>query len=642
MFDWKGVNMTKQISEEDVYLFHQGTHYFSYQFLGCHRDGVKTRFVVWAPHAKKVELAGDFNDWSGKGYALTKLDNAELWYGSFSDIQENTRYKYRITAPNGDIFLKADPYAFRAELRPLTASVIPSWKQYMWGDQEWELLKAESDPYHSPLLIYELHAGSWKRDDQNLPISYRVLASQLIPYVKELGYTHIELLPLAEHPLDASWGYQITSYYAPTSRHGSINDLKYFIDQCHQHQIGVIIDWVPGHFCKDDHGLRQFDGEALYEYKDPKKAEKPLWGTLTFDYGKPEVQSFLISNAIYWLKEFHVDGLRVDAVASMTSLNFDRPDSEEKLVNSFGNELNLEAIAFLQKLNEVVFHYFPKALMMAEDSSDLPLITHPTSKGGIGFNFKWNMGWMNDLLKYMELDPIYRKWHHQLLTFSMMYHYSENFVLPLSHDEVVHGKKSLLNKMPGDQWQQFANLRLLYGYMMVHPGKKLLFMGGEFGQYIEWRFQQALDWHLFDYPLHHALFHYLTELHKFYHHQPSLYQLDYHPSGFQWIDPDNHEQSILIFIRKALDLENHLLIVCNFTPVVYYDFNIGVPTPGTYRELFNSDAACYGGSDQSNTEIHFSFPEGWHGQDQHIKIKVPPLAICIFQQVLESTEEELE
>ncbi|WP_163537930.1 1,4-alpha-glucan branching protein GlgB [Gracilibacillus sp. YIM 98692] len=629
--------MTSLITDYDHYLFHQGTHYFSYQFLGCHpyRSHHITgwQFVVWAPNATAVSLAGDFNDWTGYDYPLTRISTSGLWAGTFTEIDEETPYKFLITPSNGTPILKSDPYAFATELRPNTASLTPSNDIYMWKDQDWESKKKKVNPHESPILIYELHAGTWKQKKDGSYYSYRELADLLIPYVKELGYTHIELLPLAEHPLDRSWGYQITGYYAPTSRYGTPNDFKYFVDQCHQHQIGVIMDWVPGHFCKDAHGLRLFDGEPLFEYEDLEKAEKPSWGTLTFDFGRPEVQSFLISNAIFWLSEYHIDGLRVDAVASMTNLNFDREAEKQPLKNGLGGYENLEAVAFLKKLNEVVFQYFPSALMMAEDSSDSPLISKPTWLGGLGFNFKWDMGWMNDVLEYMSYDPVYRKWHHNLLTFSMMYAYTENFVLPLSHDEVVHGKKSLLDKMPGDQWQQFANLRLLYGYMITHPGKKLLFMGGEFGQYIEWRDQYELDWLLFDYPLHASMHTYVSDLQKFYLEQPSLYKLDHDPSGFEWIDPDNHEQSILIFQRKSGKSNEEIFIVCNFTPVVYNDFKMGVPHPGTYQEIFNSDAANYGGSDQRNQGQLTTISETWHGQKQHIKIKVPPLAICIFQRV---------
>lgn len=628
--------MVNEISETDIFLFHQGTNYHSYQLLGCHpsSSNKKTgfRFVVWAPNAINIEVVGDFNDWCGDNFSLEKFNQSGLWVGFFENIEPNSRYKYRVTPSQGPAFLKADPYAKQAEVRPHTASLTPSIDTYNWNDQLWEEKKRTTNPYSDPILIYEIHLGSWRKKEDGSLYSYRELAELLIPYIKKLGYTHLELLPLAEHPFDLSWGYQVTGYYAVTSRYGSPNDFKYFVDQCHQHNIGVILDWVPGHFCKDEHGLRQFDGTTLYEYQDPKKAEKRSWGTLTFDFGRPEVQSFLISNAIFWLKEYHIDGLRVDAVASMTSLNFDRSSEEEALKNSYGGEENLEALAFIKKLNEVVFDFSPTTLMMAEDSSDIPGVSKPTYLGGLGFNFKWDMGWMNDMLSYMQYDPVYRKWHHNLLTFSFMYTYSENFVLPLSHDEVVHGKRSLLNKMPGDMWQQFANLRLLYGYMMVHPGKKLLFMGGEFGQYIEWRDQHELDWMLFDYPLHAQLFEYVAALNHFYRKNPSLYQLDHDPTGFQWIDPDNMEQSIIAFERKGENASESLLILCNFTPTVHYDYKVGVSAPGIYKEVFNSDADCYGGSDQCNTDFHHSFSERWNNQEQHIKVKIPPLALVIFQQ----------
>ncbi|MDC3417636.1 1,4-alpha-glucan branching protein GlgB [Aquibacillus salsiterrae] len=626
--------MSISVYEQDVFLFHQGTNYYSHHLLGCHHVTQNKQsglcFAVWAPRARAVEVAFDRNNWTGNNYSLDRVNEEGLWVGFFTDIKPNTCYKYRITPMHGPAFLKADPYARRAEVRPRTASVTPSVAKYRWKDSKWEAKKKRSNPHQEPINIYEVHLGSWRIKEDGSFYTYKELADRLIPYVKELGYTHLELLPLAEHPYDLSWGYQITGYFAVTSRYGTPNEFKYFVDQCHEHELGVIMDWVPGHFCKDAHGLRQFDGEPLYEYKDSRRAEKKSWGTLTFDFGRPEVQSFLISNAIFWFDEYHIDGLRVDAVASMTSLNFDRNDGEEQLENGYGGDENLEAIAFLKKLNEVVFRYFPGALMMAEDSSDLPGVSKPTYLGGLGFNFKWNMGWMNDMLQFMEYDPVYRKWHHNLLTFSFMYTYNENFVLPLSHDEVVHGKKSLLNKMPGDQWQQFANLRLLYGYMITHPGKKLLFMGGEFGQYIEWRDQHELDWLLLDYPLHNQLFDYVKELNHFYRNHPSLFSLDHHPSGFEWIDPHNVDQSIICFQRKSEDPSEMLLILCNFTPNVYYNYKIGVPTPGQYKEIFNSDAASFGGSDQCNTGLHDSFFKKWHGYDQHIQVKVPPLAISIF------------
>ncbi|WP_112180568.1 1,4-alpha-glucan branching protein GlgB [Paraliobacillus zengyii] len=627
--------MSTFTSDSDVFLFHQGTNYYSHQLLGCHQkiqNNIKgLRFVVWAPHAVSLSVVGDFNDWTGNDYPLERINSAGLWIGFFTTIMPNVCYKYQITTSDGSILLKADPYAQQAEVRPRTASITPNSELYMWNDAAWQQKKQTYYSYREPILIYEMHLGSWRTKEDGSLYSYQEIAEQLIPYIKDLGYTHIELLPLAEHPFDLSWGYQITGYYAVTSRFGSPNDFKYFVDQCHQNNIGVIMDWVPGHFCKDAHGLRQFDGEALYEYSDTSKAEKKSWGTLTFDFGRPEVQSFLISNAIFWLDTYHIDGLRIDAVASMVFLNFDRQDEEEKLKNSFGGDENLEALAFLKKLNEVVFKFFPNVLMMAEDSSDLPGISKPTYLGGLGFNFKWDMGWMNDFLTYMEYDPVYRKWHHNLLTFSFMYMYSENFVLPLSHDEVVHGKRSLLNKMPGDRWQQFANLRLLYGFMMVHPGKKLLFMGGEFGQYIEWRDQHELDWLLLEYPLHAQLLDYVKALNHFYRKTPALFKLDHDPKGFEWIDADNVDQSIIAFKRKSDKHSEAVYILCNFTPHVYYDYKIGVTEPGKYQEIFNSDSSIYGGSNQCNTDLHDSFPTEWHGCANHIKVKVSPLAISVFK-----------
>lgn len=622
------------MNEDAIYLFHQGTNYQVYQLLGCHfiewegEEGF--RFAVWAPHAKRVAIAADFNEWKGQTHELTRLNDEGIWVGFFSDIPPNTAYKYHITTADNEMILKADPYAGQAEIRPRTASLTPSLEVYEWKDTAWQKEMRTYNPYTSPISIYEVHLGSWKLKENGDHLTYTELAETLIPYVLNLGFTHIELLPLAEHPFDLSWGYQITGYYAVTSRYGTPEEFKAFVDTCHRAGIGVIMDWVPGHFCKDDFGLRQFDGEALYEYRDLKKAEKHNWGTLAFDFGRPEVQSFLVSNAIYWLEEFHIDGIRVDAVASMLYLNFDRSEHEGKIFNSYGGEENLEATAFLRKLNKTVFQYRPNALMMAEDSTDYPLITAPTYLGGLGFNFKWNMGWMNDMLEYMEMDPIYRKWHHNLVTFSFMYTFTENFLFPLSHDEVVHGKKSLLSKMPGDQWQQFAGLRLLIGYMFSHPGKKLLFMGAELALYSEWKDKEELDWHLLDYPLHKGMFDYIKAIHCLFKGEPALYELDHEPEGFAWIDPHQIDQSVIAFRRRAKCKKEELVIVCNFTPNVHYDYKIGVPEPGVYEEIFNSDAEIFGGSGQYNDE-HFSFPKKWHGLEQHIKIKVAPLAVMIFK-----------
>ncbi|WP_367576332.1 1,4-alpha-glucan branching protein GlgB [Shouchella shacheensis] len=627
------------VRKDDVYLFHQGTNYYSYKLLGCHEEvqnGARGyRFAVWAPNAEAVSVVGDFNEWQGRDYRLTRLNRAGVWVGFFVNVTEGQAYKYELVTPEGDVRLKADPYATQAELKPATASIIKAKSRYNWNDRGWYEQKKKQNSDQSPISIYEVHAGTWRRREDGGYYSYLDLVETLIPYVKELGFTHIEFLPLSEHPFDGSWGYQITGYYAVTSRYGPNEDFKYFVDKCHQANIGVIMDWVPGHFCRDDHGLRQFDGRALYEYAGADKADKALWGTLAFDFGRPEVQSFLISNAMFWLEEYHMDGLRVDAVASMLYLNFDRSDQDPRLVNSFGGEENLEARALLMKLNEVVFKGHPDTLMIAEDSSNLPMVTSPTYEGGLGFNLKWNMGWMNDTLTYMETDPIYRKWHHEKLTFSMMYMHTENFMLPLSHDEVVHGKKSLLDKMPGDQWQQFAHLRLLYGYMMTHPGKKLLFMGGEFGQYIEWRDSAELDWLLLAYPLHFSMKTYMQALNALYRTYPALYEGDHKPGGFEWIDPHHANQSVIAFRRKAIHSNEELIVICNFTPATHFDYNIGVPVPGTYQEIFNSDAERFGGSGKRSVANHFSIPTSWHGLSQHIRVMIPPLSTMIYQQKVE-------
>ncbi|MFB4163698.1 1,4-alpha-glucan branching protein GlgB [Alteribacillus sp. JSM 102045] len=632
-----------QLFEEDIYLFHQGTLYQSHHLLGAHPytlDGqTGCRFAVWAPHAEQVNVAGDFNGWHGGRHALNKISDAGLWAGFFPHIKNGAAYKFEIWQQDGSKILKSDPYAFHSEIRPATASIICNLNSFQWTDEDWMEKQKSYNPYQSPLLIYELHAGTWKQKEDGSFYSYRELAHHLIPYVKDLGYTHIELLPLAEHPFDGSWGYQITGYFSVTSRYGTPDDFKYFINTCHENNIGVIMDWVPGHFCKDDHGLRLFDGKPLYEYQDLRKAEKTSWGTLTFDFGRPEVQSFLVSNAVYWFEEFHVDGLRTDAVASMLYLNFEKHNGEEPVFNSYGGEENLEATAFLKKLNKAVFEYYPHVLMMAEESSEWPLVSAPVHEGGLGFNFKWNMGWMNDIIKYMEMDPIYRKHHHELLTFSLMYAYSENYLLPFSHDEVVHGKKSLLQKMPGDQWQQFAQLRLLFGYMMTHPGKKLMFMGSEIAQYDEWKDQEGLDWVVLEYPLHQLMLDYVKVLNHFYKEYSCLYEKDHDPDGFLWIDADNNDQSVIVFIRQGMEMEDYLIIICNFTPVVRYDFKVGVLEPGSYFEVFNSDHENFGGSGQTNKDILFSVPVPWHNQSQSIQLKVPPFGISIVKKRNEQTKE---
>lgn len=616
-------------SELDRYLFHQGTHYESYAMLGAHlveeNGQAGVRFAVWAPNAERVSVVGDFNSWNGDAHPMKRQPASGIWALFIPGLGEGTIYKYEIRTYSGQLILKADPYAFYAEVKPRTASKVVNLKGYQWNDREWQERKASQSPFDQPMLIYEVHLGSWKNRGFEQYYTYKELTEELIDYVADMGYTHIELLPVMEHPFDGSWGYQTTGYYAITSRYGTPYEFMAFVDRCHQKGIGVILDWVPGHFCRDDHGLRMFDGTACYEYADPKRADNHGWGTSNFNLGKTEVQSFLISNALFWLDVYHIDGLRVDAVAAMLYLDFDKKPGEWN-PNSQGGRENLESIAFLRKLNEQVLTRFPGTLMIAEESSAWPLVTMPPYLGGLGFNYKWNMGWMNDMLRYMELDPIHRKYHHNLVTFSFMYAFSENFVLPISHDEVVHGKKSLLDKMPGDYWQKFANLRAFLGYMMAHPGKKLLFMGAEFGQFIEWNYTQSLDWHLLDYPMHRSLWDYNKALNWFYRNSPALWEQDHSWEGFEWIDANDSEQSVISFVRKGKGPHDLLVVVVNFTPVVRYNYRIGVPIPGIYKEVFNSDYKEWGGSGVANPNPLRSENISWHNREQSISITLPPLA----------------
>jgi 1,4-alpha-glucan branching enzyme len=625
-------------SSEDLYLFHEGSLYQSYKLLGAHVSKVKeqpgVRFTVWAPGAKEVRVIGDFNGWSGSGHIMSPISTLGVWMIFIPEAKQDDHYKYEIVTGDGRILTKADPYAFYSELRPGTASRVYDLDGYEWQDGEWQQHKQAAPVYHNPLSIYEVHLGTWRKKERHSDVlySYNQLADELVDYAADMGYTHIELMPLAEHPFDRSWGYQATGYYSVTSRHGSPKDFMHFVDRCHQQGIGVIMDWVPGHFCKDDHGLRQFDGQPLYEYADPRKAEKPEWGTLTFDYGRPEVISFLISNAVFWMDVFHIDGIRVDAVASMLLLNFAKPDSAPKLTNQWGGDDNPEAVSLLRKLNEVIFDKFPNALMMAEDSTDWPMVTAPVHKGGLGFNYKWNMGWMNDMLRYVKLEAHERAWHHKLITFSFMYTFKENYVLPLSHDEVVHGKRSLLHKMPGDYWQKFANLRVFYGYMTGHPGKKLLFMGGEFGQFDEWKDLEELDWFLLNgYEMHGKMHSYVKDLNHFYLSQPALWQFDHESQGFEWINPHDESQSIVAFLRKGKLPQDDLILVCNFTPAYYPEYRIGVPRAGIYQEVFNSDLESYGGSGKSNAGKLISEQKEWHQLPNSLNIQIPPLAAMFLR-----------
>jgi 1,4-alpha-glucan branching enzyme len=621
----------------DLYLFHEGSLFQSYRTFGSHitqHNGAEgVLFSVWAPYARKVSVVGDFNHWYGDNHEMSKLDKSGVWSLFIPHIGEGTVYKYQIETMHDGIQLKADPHGVYAELRPKTASVVHSLDKFKWQDQDWQVQQQQQSQYHRPMNIYELHLGSWKLNDDKSFLTYEQLADELVDYVVSAGYTHIEVMPLSEHPFDRSWGYQIIGYYSLTSRYGTPEQFMHLVNRCHQRDIGVIMDWVPGHFCKDDPGLRRFDGSPLYEYYDLKKAEKPLWGTMSFDFSKPEVISFLVSNAIFWMDIYHIDGIRVDAVASMIDQNFDKPQ-EQWTLNTVGGTDNLEAIAFLQKLNKTVFQYFPHALMIAEDSSDRPLITSPTDVGGLGFNYKWNMGWMNDTLRYMQLEPEHRRYHHNLITFSIYYAFTENFILPFSHDEVVHGKKSLLNKMPGDYWQKFANLRLLYGYMAGHPGKKLLFMGSEFGQFAEWKDMEfdQLDWQLIgEFEKHRKMYDYVKSLNDLYKQEPALWELDFESEGFTWIDVNNAEQAIISFIRKSRDPEEYIVIVCNFTPTVYDHYRIGVPYASPMYELLNSDNEAFGGSGCINNGQYEAQAVPYHNQDYSIQITIPPLATVMFK-----------
>lgn len=622
---------TSDLSEFDRYLFHQGTNYHAYEMLGAHfteQNGTKgVRFTVWAPNAKAISVVGDFNNWDTRVNAMERGSDGEIWQVFIAGLQEGEVYKYAIEPQwGGPHIMKADPYGFFAEKKPETASRLYDMNHYEWQDGAWFEEKSKESSYDRPMLTYEVHAGSWRRNPDGEYLSYRDMADKLISYVKDMHYTHIEFMPLCEHPFDGSWGYQATGYYAVTSRYGTPDDFRYLVDTAHKNGIGVIMDWVPGHFCKDEQGLRHFDGGTLYESDNEQRAENWEWGTTNFDYGRTEVQSFLISNAMFWFEEFHIDGLRIDAVANMLYLNYGRKDGEWQ-PNKFGGTGNLEAMDFLKKLNEAIFKFHPQALMIAEESTSWPLISRPVYMGGMGFNYKWNMGWMNDMLKYMSLDPIYRKWNHDKVTFSFMYAFSENFVLPLSHDEVVHGKCSLISKMPGDYWQKFAGLRTFFGYWMAHPGKKLLFMGGEFGQFIEWNYDDSLDWHLVEqYDMHTKMQAYSKALNKFYCDNKAFWQVDFDWNGFQWIDCNDNENSVVSFIRKAEDSNDFIIAVCNFTPEVRQGYRIGVPAKGEYVEVFNSDCEEFGGSGVLNSGTLITADIPWHNREQSLEITVPPLA----------------
>ncbi len=626
-----------QLDERDKYLFNVGTNYKIYDHVGAHLTTVNniagTVFRVWAPSARRVSVVGNFNGWDGRIHAMRSLGESGIWELFLPGITTDELYKFEIKTQHGEILEKSDPFQFYAELRPNTASIVRSLDRYEWGDEQWQQDKNTKVSYEEPLSIYEIHPGSWQRDPETPDrfLTFRELAGKLIPYLKKLGFTHVEVMPVMEHPLDESWGYQVTGPFSLSSRYGIPEDFMYFVDQCHQNNIGVILDWVPAHFPKDNHSLARFDGTALYEHEDPRKGDHPEWGTFIYNYGRKEVSNFLIANALFWLDKYHIDGLRVDAVASMLYLDYSRKEGEW-LPNNYGGRENLEAIEFIRHMNSIVYDQFPNTLMMAEESTSFYGVSKPADADGLGFGYKWNMGWMNDILSYFAKDPLYRKFHHNNLTFSIMYAFSENFILPLSHDEVVHGKKSLLNKMPGDTWQQFANLRLLFTFMWMHPGKKLTFMGNEFGQLSEWYCKQSLDWHLLeDNSLHSQLLTFIQALNGVYSQNPSLWQLDCDASGFQWIDLEDHSNSIISFARYAKNRDDHLVGVFNFTPQTLYDYQLGLPTDREYREVLSSDNDQFGGSGKNTQQTYTANPQP-HGQvNFHTRITVPPLAGVILK-----------
>ena len=620
---------TKKHSENDVplYLFHEGSNSNAYEYFGSHRKNKNTVvFRVWAPDAKNVSVTGDFNNWSETENPMKQLKNSGgVWEAEIKNIKPYDMYKYCITAADGRTLMKCDPYGFHMETRPGTATKYYEIDDcYEWHDEKWVEGRNGKNIYESPVNIYEIHAGSWKQYDDGNFYSYRALADSLVPYVKKMGYTHIEFMPLTEYPFDGSWGYQVTGYFAATSRYGEPKDLMYLVDKCHENGIGVILDWVPAHFPKDANGLYEFDGGPLYEYSDPRKGEHYGWGTRVFDFGKNEVRSFLMSSASFWLKKYHLDGIRIDAVASMLYLDYDRKDGEWVPNKNGGNE-NLEAVEFLQKLNENIFRDFPYAMMIAEESTSWPMVTKPVFSGGLGFNFKWNMGWMNDILRYFSLDGFFRKYNHDCITFSMFYAFSENFVLPISHDEVVHGKKSLIDKMPGSYDEKFAGVRAFLGYMMAHPGKKLMFMGQEFGQFIEWNYEKGLDWLLLDYPKHRALQNYFKKINEFYQANPAFWQIDYSWEGFSWISSDDKDNSVIAF-RRIDEKGKEIIVVCNFTNVERCDYRIGIPKKGAYKIVFNSDDVDFGGEGKGNKGKLKTESINMHGFEQSISLDLPPMS----------------
>ncbi len=621
------------LSEFDLYLFGEGKHWHTYHFLGARVievDGIKgVLFATWAPNAERISVVGDFNNWDGRCHPMRVRGGSGVWELFIPDLNAGALYKFEIRSRiGGQILLKTDPYGRLFELRPGTASIVAADSGHQWNDAAWMEHRGQRDWLHEPMSIYEVHLGSWQKDEHGNFLNYRDLAIRLVDYVKEMGFTHIELLPVTEHPFDGSWGYQTTGYYAPTSRFGSPDDFRFFVDYLHANDIGVLLDWAPGHFPKDAFALARFDGSALYEHEDPRLGEHKDWGTLIFNYGRNEVLNFLFSSALYWLEEFHIDGLRVDAVASMLYLDYSRNEGEW-IPNKYGGNENLAAIKFIRQLNEVTHEKHPGSLMMAEESTSWPMVSRPIYLGGLGFSMKWNMGWMNDTLEYISKDPVHRHYHHGVLTFSLLYAFTENFILPFSHDEVVHGKGSMLNKMPGDEWQRFANLRLLYTYMFTHPGKKLLFMGCEFGQGSEWNANAPLDWYVLDYPFHQGVQKLVADLNRLYRNTPALYRYDFESRGFEWVDCNDAAQSVLTYLRH--DGDEIVLVALNFTPVPREGYRVGVPFEGVYEEVFNSDSEYYGGSNIGNGHYIPSEPRPWMNQNHSIVLTLPPLAAVVLR-----------
>ncbi len=626
-----------QLTEYDLHLLREGTHYRLWEKLGAHPievDGIRgVSFGVWAPSARRVSVVGDFNGWDGRRHPMRKHEQNGVWELFIPGLEVGQNYKYELLPNQGDIYLlKVDPVAFQVELPPKTAARVYDLEGYEWADQEWMEKRKNGSYLEAPISIYEVHLGSWRRvpEDGNRSLSYREAAEQLAAYVKEMGYTHIELLPLTEHPFYGSWGYQTVNFFAPTGRYGSPHDLMAFVDTMHRNGIGVLLDWVPAHFPSDSYGLAEFDGTHLYEHADPRQGRHPEWDTLVFNYGRTEVWNFLLSDAMFWLDQYHFDGLRVDAVASMLYLDYARKDGEW-VPNRFGGKENLEAVEFLKFLNTLVHQKHPGAVTIAEESTAWTGVSRPTYLGGLGFSMKWNMGWMHDILDFFSKDPVYRKYHANRLTFSMLYAYTENFVLALSHDEVVHGKGSLIGKMPGDEWQKRANLRALFGYMFGHPGKKLHFMGAEIGQWSEWNHDSSLDWHLLGYPTHRGIQQWMKDLNRVYRSEPSLWQQDFVPEGFRWIDCSDTDRSIYSFVRFAKDPSDFLVFACNLTPMPRHDYRIGVPESGAYVELLNSDADIYGGSNMGNAGEVWADPVPWQAFGNSMNITLPPLSVLVLK-----------